>query len=57
MEPVKVGKAIYFIGAQTDVTNKVDQQLLLNEKEHELNEQLLLIIPISLNVGAVALVG
>lgn len=57
MEPVKVGNDVYFVGTQTDVTNEVYQQLLLNEKEEELNEQLLPIMPISSNIGAVALVG
>ncbi|WP_341963366.1 PAS domain S-box protein (plasmid) [Planococcus maritimus] len=57
IKPVKVGKDVYFVGTQTDVTHEVHQQLLLNEKEHELNEQLLPIMPISSNIGAVALVG
>ena len=56
IEPVKVGEEIYFIGTQTDVTKEVQQQYLLNEKEEELNEQLLPIIPLSSTIGAVALV-
>lgn len=57
IEPVKVAEEVYFIGTQTDVTNEVHQQLLLNEKEVELNEQLLPIMPISSDIGAVALVA
>lgn len=57
IEPVTMDGRLYFIGTQTDMTNEVTQQFLLNEKEEEINEQLLPILPLADNVGAVALVG
>lgn len=57
IEPVTMDGHLYFIGTQTDITHEVEQQLELNEKEQEINEQLLPILPIDDNIGAVALVG
>ncbi|MDE4085335.1 PAS domain-containing protein [Planococcus maritimus] len=57
IEPVTMDGHLYFIGTQTDITNEVEQQVELNEKEQEINEQLLPILPIDDNIGAVALVG
>lgn len=57
IEPVTVEGRLYFIGTQTDITNEVQQKFLLDEKEEEINEQLLPILPLAENVGAVALVG
>ncbi|MFC4713469.1 STAS domain-containing protein [Planococcus dechangensis] len=57
IEPVTMDGRLYFIGTQTDMTNEVNQQLLLDEKEEEINEQLLPILPLADNIGAVALVG
>lgn len=57
IEPIVVDDHLYYIGTQTDVTNEVQQRLLLDEKEEEINQLLLPIIPIHPNLGAVALVG
>ena len=57
IEPVTMDGRLYFIGTQTDMTREVNQQFLLNEKEEEINEQLLPILPLADNIGAVALVG
>ena len=57
IEPVTMDGHLYFIGTQTDITHEVEQQVELNEKEQEINEQLLPILPIDDNIGAVALVG
>ncbi|MGM0896467.1 MAG: PAS domain-containing protein [Bacillota bacterium] len=57
IEPVTMDGRQYFIGTQTDITHEVDQQVELNEKEEEINEQLLPILPIDDHIGAVALVG
>lgn len=57
IEPVVVDDHLYYIGTQTDVTNEVRQKFLLDEKEEEINQLLLPIIPIHPDLGAVALVG
>lgn len=57
IEPAIVEGKLYFIGTQTDITKEVDQRLLLDEKEEEINQLLLPIIPIHPDLGAVALVG
>ncbi|KYG59914.1 STAS domain-containing protein [Planococcus maritimus] len=57
IEPVTLDDHLYFIGTQTDITQEVEQQVELNEKEKEINEQLLPILPIDDHIGAVALVG
>ena len=57
IEPLFVEGKLYFIGTQTEITNEVNQRLLLEEKEEEINQLLLPIIPIHPDLGAVALVG
>lgn len=57
IQPVHVEDTLYFISSQTDITNEVEQLLLLSEKEQEITNQLLPILPIEINIGAVALVG
>lgn len=57
IEPTVIEGKLYFIGTQTNITNDVHQRLLLDEKEEEINELLLPIIPLHKDLGAVALVG
>lgn len=57
IKPVQVDGHLYFISSQTDITNEVEQLILLSEKEQEITDQLLPILPIENNIGAVALVG
>lgn len=57
IEPIVVDNHLYYIGTQTDVTKEMQQRHLLDEKEEEINQLLLPIIPIHSDLGAVALVG
>lgn len=57
IKQVKAGQDYYNVGYLVDVSHDISQQVLLEEKEQELNGQLLPILPIEEGVGAVALVG
>lgn len=56
IEPMVIEGKFFFIGTQTNITNDIHQRLLIDEKEEEINELLLPIIPLHKDLGAVALV-
>lgn len=57
IEPVHVGDKLFFISSQHDITKEVEQRVLLDEKEKEITDQLLPIIPLNETTSILALVG
>lgn len=57
IEPVYIEDTLFFISSQLNITQEIEQKHLLSEKEKELAEQLLPIIPLDSTIGILALVG
>lgn len=57
IEPIQVGDKLFFMSSQHDITKEIEQRVLLDEKEKEITNQLLPIIPLNETTSILALVG